>query len=241
DSTRQEEIQRDAEYARRLAETEIAARSGRARSASASVGRREPNPPTAPAVPSSSPSSSKIRSMFRFGRRSESNTRQSSVGLGGGSPLDSVPGSSPSTPLQVRNNAGELESDFSDASESGPSNREESPPPPFQQQPPQKQPRSPKQQADLIGLLDGSSPDLATSYVPLSPSKLKSKPAEQCSVSRDTVDMNNPFAVEFDPLAPGAAVVDPVADMSMAAAGEAASSSCETNPFRARRQVGPTL
>ncbi|KAJ2881423.1 hypothetical protein H4R27_004087 [Coemansia aciculifera] len=226
-------VQLDAEYARRLAETEIAARGGRARSASASVGRRGPTPPpahhltppTAPAVPASS-SSSKIRSMLRFGRRSGSNnTRQSPSAPGGGSPLGSVPGSAPSSPLRVGNNPDALESDFSDASESGPSHREGTPPPP----PPPVQ-----QQTDLIGLLDDSSPDLASSYVPLSPSKLTHKPvAPIASVNEeDIVDMNNPFAVQFDPLA---VVADPLADMSLASVDE----SSDTNPFRARRHVGP--
>ncbi|KAJ2055770.1 hypothetical protein GGI17_006522 [Coemansia sp. S146] len=224
-------VQLDAEYARRLAETEIAARGGRARSASASVGRRGPTPPpahltppTAPAIPASS-SSSKIRSMLRFGRRSGSNTRQSPSAPGGGSPLDSVPGSAPSSPLRVRNNPDALESDFSDASESGPSHREGTPPPP---------PLPAQQQTDLIGLLDDSSPDLASSYVPLSPSKLTHKPvAPIASVNEeDIVDMNNPFAVQFDPLA---AVADPLADMSLASVDE----SSDTNPFRARRHVGP--
>ncbi|KAJ1914941.1 hypothetical protein GGI13_000266 [Coemansia sp. RSA 455] len=227
---RQKDVELDAEYARRLAETEIAARGGggRARSASASVGRRGPTasppahltPPTAPAAPSSS--SSKIRSMLRFGRRSGSRQSPSAPGGSGGSPLGSVPGSAPSSPLRVRNKADALESDFSDASESEPSSHREETPPASQQQ-----------QTDLIGLLDDSSPDLL--YVPLSPSKLTPKPAAPIpSVSEDdAIDMNNPFAVQFDPLA--------VAEESLAGMSSLASvdESSDTNPFRARRHVGP--
>ncbi|KAJ2836453.1 hypothetical protein FBU31_001371 [Coemansia sp. 'formosensis'] len=159
--------------------------------------------------------------MLRFGRRSSSNTHQSPSAPGGGSPLGSVPGSVPSLPLRVRNNPDGLESDFSDASESGPSNREGTPPPP------------PQKQTDLIGLLDDSSPDLALSYAPLSPSKPVHKPVAQPVVQlSDVVDMNNPFAVQFDPL-----LADSLADMSLAAVDE---SSEDTNPFRARRHVGPS-
>ncbi|KAJ2457273.1 hypothetical protein GGF42_002778 [Coemansia sp. RSA 2424] len=237
DVSRQKEVQLDAEYARRLAETEIAARSNnnnrgssRARSASASSNARG-TPPPPPQQPSHSPaaasspssSSSKIRSMLRFGRRSAQHQ----------SPQPQPPiGSAPSAPLRVRNaaNSEALESDFSDASDSGPpSLRDDS--------------NVVRREADLLGLLDDSSPDvLASSYAPLSPARAapapsRAAPARAAGIDEGgAVDMDDPFAVHFDSLAPplpplpAAAVSDNDDDEALG----------DTNPFRARRQMGTT-
>ncbi|KAJ2741512.1 hypothetical protein GGI20_005139 [Coemansia sp. BCRC 34301] len=208
---KQKEIQMDAEYARRLAETEIRSNAGRARSASASaVSRASPLLHT-PVV--SSMSSSKFRSMLRFGRRSGSNSQSPTPAVCPG------PVSAPSAPLQVRN-AEALESDFSDAEES---TKDE-----------EGLAVVRRREADLIGLLDDSSPDvLASSYVPLSPSRhvVATKPQGETASPRSTsdVDMNNPFAVQFDALAP-------VDHLPIQAGGEEMSG--DTNPFRARRQLG---
>ncbi|KAJ2891256.1 hypothetical protein GGI21_000797 [Coemansia aciculifera] len=240
---REKEIQSDAEYARRLAETEIAARHNsnsnmsRARSASAGVGSRQgrgtptPTPPLQH-PPNTSSSTSKIRSMLRFGRRSGSNVRQTPPpppvnSSGGGAPFDT---SAPSPPLQVRNgNAEALESDFSDASESI---RDD-----FVEPAAVAVPREP----DLIGLMDDSSPDiLSTSYVPLSPSKPVAPvvKAQYDDYSDDgVIDMSNPFAVQFDPedddihhhhSGGGRGALN---DAPIVAGGD-------TNPFRARRLTG---
>ncbi|KAJ2491455.1 hypothetical protein IWW47_005049 [Coemansia sp. RSA 2052] len=253
DVSRQKEVQLDAEYAQRLAETEIAARnsnnsrgSSRARSASASSNARGAPPPPPPPQPQHSPaaasspassSSSKIRSMLRFGRRSANHQ----------SPQPQPPiGSAPSAPLRVRNatNSEALESDFSDASDSGPPSLRDNN-------------NAVRREADLLGLLDDSSPDvLASAYAPLSPAR----PAPAPTPSRapparastpplppraqpynaagsvdegGAVDMDDPFAVHFDSLAPpppppAAASDDDDDDGALG----------DTNPFRARRQMG---
>ncbi|KAJ2316463.1 hypothetical protein GGI00_006999, partial [Coemansia sp. RSA 2681] len=209
--------------------------SSRARSASASSNARgTPPPPPQPQPPSHSPaaasspssSSSKIRSMLRFGRRSAQHQ----------SPQPQPPiGSAPSAPLRVRNaaNSEALESDFSDASDSGP---------------PSLRVRDGNnnaagREADLLGLLDDSSPDvLASSYAPLSPARAapapsRAAPARAAGIDEGgAVDMDDPFAVHFDSLAPplpplpAAAVSDNDDDEALG----------DTNPFRARRQMGTT-
>ncbi|KAJ2461524.1 hypothetical protein GGI02_005650, partial [Coemansia sp. RSA 2322] len=165
------EARADAEYARRLAESEIATRS-RSRGPS-----REPPASRAPDRPPrqqpQSQSQSKIRSMLRFGRSRSSSSPA----------LD--PPLPPPLPDQVIGDT--LESDFSDAAES--------------EEPPGAEARAEQSAALNTGVLDllddgGSDSGLAAAYAPLSPARMSPRPVAAPPVAGwQGVDMENPFAV----------------------------------------------
>ncbi|KAJ2332046.1 hypothetical protein GGI00_002972 [Coemansia sp. RSA 2681] len=166
--------------------------------------------------------------MLRFGRRSANHQ----------SPQPQPPiGSVPSAPLRVRNaaNSEALESDFSDASDSGPPSLRDNN-------------NVVRREADLLGLLDDSSPDvLASAYAPLSPARAAPARASTPPLppphaqpynatgnidEGDAVDMDDPFAVHFDSLAP------PPPPPAAASDDDDDGALGDTNPFRARRQMG---
>ncbi|KAJ1662827.1 hypothetical protein IW140_005534 [Coemansia sp. RSA 1813] len=246
DVSRAKELERDAEYARRLAASEVRSGYGRPRQYSA-----PPAPAANPNAPiqqehKTSNRTLKIRNMLRIGKRSNSTSAGSNENSRNASSQHSRPAAAEATAT--------LESDFSDAAQSSTSSL--SPPSPAYNNNGTSSTSAPPETsaANKSGnILDDrdsvNQRNLLSSYVPLSPSKYKAPPPPPSqqqqqpaavAVANDAiVDLEHPF--DSNPLLLPAQDNNPFAAASRKLTGSEEERDqyttipiSETNPFHKR-------